>query len=121
MGFFVRSSKGLLDNSTLSQNLSAIYYHRRWKVFFKIIEEILVHVKIMFVLCVNKREIMTIGQQIKARREHLSLTQGTLCQTCEMTTRALQYIESDNRLPTKNTLSKICDALKVEIILKPTK
>jgi transcriptional regulator with XRE-family HTH domain len=64
---------------------------------------------------------MTLGQQIKERRRALRIDRETLCNDCNLSVRALYYLESDTRFPTNKTISKLCEALKVEIILKPKK
>lgn len=56
-------------------------------------------------------------QQIKERRKVLGITQETLSEISGVGLRTLRQFESGKGNPTLETLSKICDALGLEIQL----
>ena len=59
-----------------------------------------------------------IIKQLKARREALQVTQVTLAELSGVSLRALKQFESGKGNPTLETLSKLADALGMEVTLQ---
>lgn len=59
-----------------------------------------------------------IIRQLKARRKALQVTQETLADISGVSLRALKQFESGKGNPTLETLSKLSDALGLEVSLK---
>lgn len=57
----------------------------------------------------------SIGNIIKSRRKYLQVTQKDLAEIVGVGLRGLIDIENGNGNPTLETLSKICDALGLEV------
>lgn len=62
---------------------------------------------------------MDISVELKKRRKELRLTQTQLASCVGLKIRMIQYLEKDESHYTLPTLKKVCEALKVEIVLKP--
>jgi transcriptional regulator with XRE-family HTH domain len=60
----------------------------------------------------------SIIKQLKARREALQVTQATLAELSGVSPRALKQFESGKGNPTLETLSKLADALGMEVSLQ---
>ncbi|MFK9091726.1 helix-turn-helix domain-containing protein [Bacillus salipaludis] len=56
----------------------------------------------------------SIGEIIRNQRQKLNLTMSELANLIGTSQSALSYIENDKRLPTHETISKICEALKMD-------
>lgn len=63
----------------------------------------------------DKKQIATF---IKKRRKQLQITQQELATLSDISTRTLSDIETANSTTTIDTLSKVCETLGLEIILK---
>ena len=59
-----------------------------------------------------------IIKQLKARREALQVTQAMLADLSDVSLRALKQFESGKGNPTLETLSKLADALGMEVSLQ---
>ncbi len=59
-----------------------------------------------------------IINQLKERRKALQVTQSTLAELSEVSLRALKQFESGKGNPTLETLSKLADALGMEVSLQ---
>ena len=57
-------------------------------------------------------------QSIKSRREMLNVTQETLAELSGISPRTLKQFESGKGNPTLQTISKLADALGLELCLK---
>lgn len=64
---------------------------------------------------------MSIGTQIKARKKELRISNSKLCEMAGISARTLLYIQHGRSYPSKETLSKLCQALQCdwEILIKP--
>lgn len=60
----------------------------------------------------------SIIKQLKARREALQVTQAMLAELSGVSLRALKQFESGKGNPTLETLSKLADALGMEVNLQ---
>lgn len=56
----------------------------------------------------------SIGEIIRNQRQKLNLTMSELANLIGTSQSALSFIENDKRLPTHETISKICEALKMD-------
>ena len=63
----------------------------------------------------DKKQIATF---IKKRRKQLQITQQELATLSDISTRTLSDIETASSTTTIDTLSKVCETLGLEIILK---
>lgn len=63
----------------------------------------------------------SVVKQLKARREELQVTQETLADLSGVSLRALKQFESGKGNPTLETLSKLSEALGMEVCLKVKK
>lgn len=61
---------------------------------------------------------VTLIKQIKERRDALNVTQEMLAAISGVSLRALKQFESGKGNPTLGTLTKLCDALGLELNLK---
>lgn len=55
----------------------------------------------------------TLGEIIRSYRQSLNITMNDLADLVGTSQSAISYIENDKRLPHRDTLKKICDALKI--------
>lgn len=59
-----------------------------------------------------------IIQQLKERRKELGVTQEYLAELSGVGLRTIKALESGNRNPTYETLSKVADVLGMELVLE---
>lgn len=64
---------------------------------------------------------MDISTELKKRRKQLGITQKCLAEKIQCSDRMIRYLEKDESHYTLPTLKKVCEALKVEIVLKTVK
>lgn len=56
---------------------------------------------------------MDIGTAIKTLRKEKKMSQKKLAEECSISVNALCQIENNSSFPQKNTIQKICNALKI--------
>lgn len=62
---------------------------------------------------------LTLGQAIRRRRKELGLRQVDLADLADVSTRLVETVESDTASPRLSSITRLCQALGLELVLRP--